>query len=270
MDALALDGVFTHAALVGGADHLLPADLDSRLPAGNLGDEPGRTLACARHTLLCVACYERARFEESRLHGLQALACATEETRFGEVFVDTCLGMAAMAQGCVEEAGRRYRRARRGSQEVLLLRSLPHREHRRAADRARSRAEPREGDPAADPEEPDGVAGSLGRRLLDMGRGERRADARALRQPGGHQAAVEGGRRGAEALARGLCTVASEHGLTRTLLRGLALSMDVAHRAGLPESGARSSGRFPSYRAPHGLHEAAGAPSQDGRREPWG
>ncbi len=32
-----------------------------------------------------------------------------------------------------------------GSPEVLLLQSLPHGEHRRAADRARSRAEPREG-----------------------------------------------------------------------------------------------------------------------------
>ena len=39
----------------------------------------------------------------------------------------------------------------------------------------------------------------------------------------------------AEALASSLCTVASEHGLTRTLLRGLALSMDVAHRAGQPD-----------------------------------
>ena len=39
----------------------------------------------------------------------------------------------------------------------------------------------------------------------------------------------------AEALASGLCSVASEHGLTRTLLRGLALSMDVAHRAGQPD-----------------------------------
>ncbi len=97
-DALAVDRVFTQVALVGGADHLLPADLDSRLPAGNLADERGRTLACARHTLLCVACYERARFEESRRHGLQAQACSTEDTRFGEVFVDTCLGMAAMAQ----------------------------------------------------------------------------------------------------------------------------------------------------------------------------
>ena len=195
VDALALDRVFTQLALVGGADCLLPADLDWRLPAGNLGDERGRTLACARHTLLCVACYERASFEESRRHGLQAQACSTEHTRFGEVFVDACLGMAAMAQGRVEEAGRRYRRARRGGQEVLLLRSLPHGEHRRAADRARSRAEPREGGPAAHSEEPDGVAGSLGRRLHDGGRGERRADARAVRQPGGHQAAVEGGRR---------------------------------------------------------------------------
>ena len=111
-DALAVDRVFTQVALVGGADHLLPADLDSRLPAGNLADERGRRWP-APGTLLCVACYD-ARFEESRRHGLQAQACSTEDTRFGEVFVDTCLGMAAMAQGRVEEAGRRYRRARRG------------------------------------------------------------------------------------------------------------------------------------------------------------
>ena len=37
---------------------------------------------------------------------------------------------------------------------------------------------------------------------------------------------------GADVLASRLCSTASERGLTRTLLRGLALSMVVAHRAG--------------------------------------
>ena len=54
-----------------------------------------------------------------------------------------------------------------------------------------------------------------------------------------------------EELAGSLCTVASEHGLTRTLLRGLALSMVVAYRAGQPDRAqerlVRCSGlRFPT------------------------
>ena len=114
-DALAVDRVFTQFALVGGADGLLPGELESQLPAGGpaaAGDERGRTLSCARHTLLCVACYEHASFEESRRHGLKAQTHFTEDTRSGDVVVSASLGMAAMAQGQAEEASRWYRRAR--------------------------------------------------------------------------------------------------------------------------------------------------------------
>ena len=115
MDALAVDRVFTRFALVGGADGLLPGELDSQLPAAGsaaAGAERGRTLSCARHTLLCIACYERASFEESRRHGLEAQTRFTDDTRFGDVVVNTCLGMAAMAQGRAPEASRWYRQAR--------------------------------------------------------------------------------------------------------------------------------------------------------------
>ena len=114
-DALAVDRVFTQAALVGGADGVLPRELDSQLPAEGLataGDERGRSLSCARHTMLCLACCERASFEESRRHGLEAQTHFTEDTRFGDVVVNMCLGMAAMAQGRAQEASQWYRQAR--------------------------------------------------------------------------------------------------------------------------------------------------------------
>ncbi len=295
---------------MGGADHLLSADLDSRLPAGNLADERGRTLACARHTLLCVACYERARFEESRRHGLQAQVCATEDTRFGEVFVDTCLGMAAMAQGRVEEAGRRYRRARRGvrkffssdpcltvSTDVLLI-ELDLERNREKAIQPRtlknltelrgvwvdvystavavsaelmlgqydSRAVIKLLSKAVDDARATGIE-SLSKHipallayyLVEVGRPDEAGQVwrdhglpcdeselldlecrswrtmEALSCARVRLLANQGEWGGAEALASGLCSVASEHGLTRTLLRGLALSMDVAHRAGQPD-----------------------------------
>ena len=44
--------------------------------------------------------------------------------------------------------------------------------------------------------------------------------------------AARGDLGGAQVLASGLCGIASEQGLTRVLLRGLALSMAIAHRAG--------------------------------------
>ena len=114
-DALAVDRVFTRFALAGGADGQLPRELEAQLPAGSPaggGDERGRTLSCARHTLLCVACHERASFDEARRHGLEALAHFTDDPRFGDVVVSTCLGMTAMARGRVMEAGQWYRQAR--------------------------------------------------------------------------------------------------------------------------------------------------------------
>ena len=112
---LAVDRVFTEGVLVGGADRLPPDRLDSRLPAadGTEGDGERRgTVARARHTMACFVCLERARFDESRQHGLRALAEFRDDVRFGEIFVSVCLGMSAMAQGLVKEATDWYRRAR--------------------------------------------------------------------------------------------------------------------------------------------------------------
>ena len=114
-DGLAVDRVFTEGVLVGGADRLPPDELDSRLPAGGGAagdDERARTVARARHTMACFVCLERARFEESRRHGLRALAQFGDDVQFGEIFVSVCLGMSAMAQGQVQEATDWYRQAR--------------------------------------------------------------------------------------------------------------------------------------------------------------
>ena len=305
--ALALDRVFTQAALTGGADGLLPADLAARLPAGSPGDAEGRTLVCARHTLLCIACYERASFEESGRHGLLAQAHAGEDTRFGAVFVDTCLGMAAMAQGRVEEAGRRYRQARRVAREYfaadpcltlstdVLMIELDLERNREKTIQPRTlknMAELRgvwvdvystavavsaelmlgQYDPqaviellstAVDGARETGIesfrnhmsallanylsevgcADDAGQvwgdhglpcdvsDLLDLERQSWRT-MEALSCVRVRLLAEQGEWAAAEALAAGLCAVASKRGLTRTLLRGLALSMDVAYRAG--------------------------------------
>ena len=112
-DALAVDRVFTEGVLVGGADRLPPDELDSCLPAaGNAagGDAGVRHVARVRHTLSCFVSYERARFEESRQHGLRAQAHFADDVRFGDVFVSICLGMSAMAQGRVQEAAESYGR----------------------------------------------------------------------------------------------------------------------------------------------------------------
>ena len=117
---LAVDRFFVEGVLAGGADGLRPEELDSRLPAEGsaTGDEEASpVVAWARPVLLCFVCYERARFEESRRHGLRALSTLGKDAQFGEVFVDVCLGASAMAQGRVQEAvdwyGRARQRARR-------------------------------------------------------------------------------------------------------------------------------------------------------------
>ena len=105
-DALAVDWLFTEGVLVGGADRLPPDDLESRLPSTPSAaddDMRARTAARARHTMLCFVYYERARFEECQRHGLQAQAHFAEGVRFGDVFVNICLGMSAMAQGRVQK-----------------------------------------------------------------------------------------------------------------------------------------------------------------------
>ena len=118
-DALAVDRVFTEGVLVGGAERLPPDELDSRLPAA-AGDEAAvRNVARARHVMSCFVCYERARFEESRRHGVRAQAHFADDVRFGDVFVNICLGMSAMAQGRVQEAAASYGRARQGARKFF-------------------------------------------------------------------------------------------------------------------------------------------------------
>ena len=121
-EALAVDRVFTEGVLLGGADRLPPDELDARLPAAGSdgGDgERARAVAGARHTMFCLVCHERARFDESRRHGLQAQAHFAEDVRYGDVFVNICLGMSAMAQGRVQEATEAYVRARQGARKFF-------------------------------------------------------------------------------------------------------------------------------------------------------
>ena len=115
-EALAVDAVFARAMLAGGTPELSLADLDSGLPASGpveCDDERARALDCARHTMHCIAHYGRANFTKSREHGLTAQVHLTQERWFGEVLVNVCLGMSAMAQGKVREASERYRLARK-------------------------------------------------------------------------------------------------------------------------------------------------------------
>lgn len=121
-DALAFDALFARAALGGGAS-VLPRDAfdagpeDGRPASGD--DEPSRFREAARHALCCVASYERARFEESRTHGKFAQARFGEDARYGHIYLNVCLGMAAMAQGRVREASDRFRRARQGARRFF-------------------------------------------------------------------------------------------------------------------------------------------------------
>ena len=101
-----------------------------------------------------------------------------------------------MAQGPCAGGHRVVHKCAAGCQKVLFRGPLPRREHRRIDHRARSRAEPRAGDSAADVEEHDGAAGGLDRRLRHGDRGERRADVRAVRRGFRHAAPDHGGRRG--------------------------------------------------------------------------
>ncbi len=66
--------------------------------------------------LRCAASHEGARLEDSREHGLEALARFTPKDRYGEVYVNVYLGMTATARGHVQEAVDRYARARKLTQ----------------------------------------------------------------------------------------------------------------------------------------------------------
>ena len=329
-DALAVDRVFTRFALVGGADGLLPRELEAQLPAGGpaaAGDERARTLSCARHTLLCIACHERASFQETRRHGLEALAHFTDDTRFGDVVVNTCLGMTAMAQGRVPEASQWYRQARQIARksfstdpclavvaaDVLMI-ELDLERNREKAIQPRtlknltevrgmwvdiystalavsaeltfaqydSRAAIRLLTRAVDDVQETGieslsnaVSALLAHYLAEVGRSEEAAQVwREQGLPRGPSALVDiegqswrtmealscarirllaeqGEWAAAEELADRLRATASARGLVRTLLRALALSMVVAHRAGQPD---RALARLVEFlRAAHGV-----------------
>ena len=121
-DALAMDRVFAEGVLAAGADRLPLDELESRLPVGaSGGGDEGRvrTVSGSRHTMCCFVSYERARFEECRRHGRLAQAHFGDDVRFGDVFVNVCLGMSAMAQGRVREAAAAYGRARQGARKYF-------------------------------------------------------------------------------------------------------------------------------------------------------
>ena len=311
--ALTVDRLFVQGVLTGGADRLTSGELDASLPAAGTparGDEPARTAARARHTLLCFTCYERADFETSRRHGLQAQSYFDEDVRFGDVFVNICLGMTAMAQGRVDEAAEWYRRARHGtrkfftadpclavSTDVLAIELDLERNREKAVRQPtlQTLSELRgvwidvyataigvsaeltfaqyDGESviqlltgAVDDVQGTGVeslshhmSALLAYYLVEVGRADDAAtvwrdrelpcDATELldldRQSWRTMEAVscarvrllaaQGEHAAAEALASRLCSAASEHGLNRTLLRALALSMVVAHHAGEAE-----------------------------------
>ena len=303
-DALAADRIFAQAVLEGAAAATLDGELEHRLPA----DESAS--ASARHTWLCAAWHERARFEESRRHGLQAQELFARDLHFGRVFVDIYLGMSAMAQGRVLDAAEFYTRARRGIRtffpsDPFLKMTIDVLKMELDLERGRTPVSPRRslkgvaelrevwaevfiaalgvsaeltfelrGGEAVierltgvvDEVRMKGVAvlssnlsallayylvesgrveeaGRVWRdhglpsaetELLDLGRRSWRtveslscARIRLLAARGEHAAAGE--------LADGLCATAAEHGLTRTRMRGLALSMVVAEAAGRPD-----------------------------------
>ena len=113
-DLLAVDGIFARVVLAGGSYIALHREADTLLPAAEVsdGDERARFRLGARHLVLCGSCYERARFDECRRHAALARAHFGGEKRYVAILLDVYRGMAAMAQGHVEEAAECYARAR--------------------------------------------------------------------------------------------------------------------------------------------------------------
>ncbi len=311
-DALVVDRIFTRVVLAGGSPLDLHGQVETLLSADNpaSGDERGRLRRGARHMVLCGSCYERARFDECRQHVALARTNFGEERRYADLVFDVYLGMAAMAEGRVSEAGAHYARARRitkqdfasdpclavcidaiaieldlernrkkaveqrtlknlaalraiwtdidavavavaaeltfeqhGGEAVILLLTKALENMRAIRSAALSRC----------------VSGLLVHYLLELGRTDQAAEAwlqqalpnetaelveldsqpwrtmesvacariRLLAAQGSFGAAAE--------LATRLCATSSQRGLTRTRLRGLALSMAVAEWAGDPD-----------------------------------
>ena len=309
-EALTVDRIFTQGMLSSGTDRLAQDEIDALMADDGVaadGETPAPFVVRARHHLLCLACYERANFEACRRHGLQWQAHFAEDVRFGTIFVDMCLGMAAMAQGRVQEATDLYTRARHGTRkffsgdpclavgtDVLTIELDLERNHEKriqprtlknlaelrglwsdihttaiavsaeltfeqygqeaviqllttAVDDLRSMDTPRLSDNAS---------ALLAYYLVDVGRVDEAGEVwrdhglpcgvpdllnldrqswRTMESLACARVRVlveQGDCAAAGAIASRLCDTASAHGLTRTLLRGLALSMVVAERAG--------------------------------------
>ena len=204
--------------------------------------------------VLCGSSYERARFDECRRHAALAQSNFGEQRPYGDIILDVDVGMAAMAEGRVHEAAARYARVRRITKQAfasdpclavcvdavipLLTRTLEDARAMRSETLSRC------------------VAGLLVQYLVEVGRTEQAAAAwRDAALPSEtaelvdlngqpwrtmesiacarvRLLAAQGDFAAADEVATALCTTASERGLARTLLRGLALSMAVAERAG--------------------------------------
>ena len=121
-DALSCDRLFAKIVLEGGTRRLGREALDAALPAGETAsgdDQLSRFQSAVLHALHCVANYERTRFDACGRHGQSARAHLGEEARYCEIHVGVYLGMAAMAQGRVDEAADQYRRARQSARRFF-------------------------------------------------------------------------------------------------------------------------------------------------------
>ena len=102
-DALAVDRVFTQAVLSGVSGRLPYDEIEKSLPdGGTVSVDNDRALL--KHIALSVSRFERAGFEESERHAVEAQALLSEDMQYGNVLLNIQLGMTAMAQGRVPMA----------------------------------------------------------------------------------------------------------------------------------------------------------------------
>ena len=95
-----IDRVFARVMLDGGVCRQHVAILDRMPLGGEREGVPGDDrLAAARDILRCTAAHECARLEDSRRHGLAAIARFAPEARYGKVYASIFVGMTAMAKG---------------------------------------------------------------------------------------------------------------------------------------------------------------------------
>ena len=115
--ALLIDRLFTEVTLAAAHSRSASDDLTATVGShlhGSETTEPAPLLRYGLHISRCVSGYQAARFDSCRQHGLEVLShLAPRGFRHGEAFVNVYLGLAAMAQGNVEEASNRYAAARR-------------------------------------------------------------------------------------------------------------------------------------------------------------